>query len=331
MKKIFVMIPSLFDPSIQKTVEECLSKAKHPERITFALSLQGVDGVSFDHIKNEKRIIVLDKNIVYGIGKTRYQLQQLYNNEDYILSIDCHTGFATDWDEKLIIQHSMIGNNKAIISQFLTERLMMNCTKSQYIYSENSAWAIEYAHTGKIEPITIRSLSQRIAPHFIFATKEFAKVPYPYMYFWGDEDDILSIKLFCNGFDMYELQDTYLTTIPKNAKDCEDRGNWFLSAIKKYQTIYNYTLSQGVKFEESSSIVYPEEETELSTHLFYPGTKTVIDKMYETKDLLKNGYSDILMEDFRSSKRPIHDYFKFHNIDEEILKGHLDKGPERPV
>jgi hypothetical protein len=331
MKKIFVMIPSLFDPSIQKTVEECLSKAKHPDRITFGLSLQGVDNVNFDHIKNEKRIIILDKHIVYGIGKTRYHLQQLYNNEDYILSIDCHTGFSTHWDEKLIGEHDLLNNDKGVITQFLSERFMSNCTKGQYIYSEHSPWVIEYAHADKVEFIKERNLSQRVAPHFIFATKEFAKIPYPYMYFWGDEDDILSIKLFCNGFDMYELENTYLTTVPKNAQDCEDRSNWFLSAIKKYQTEYNYTLSQGVRFEQSSSIVYDSGETDLSTHLFYPGTKKVIDKMHETRSLLKNGFSDTLMEDFREKPRSLDEYFSFHGIDKKTLDNHLDKHIERAV
>jgi hypothetical protein len=330
MQTIFVMIPSLFDSSIQKTVEDCLKKAKHPDRITFGISLQGVDNVDFSHIKNEKRIIVLDSNIVYGIGKTRYQLQQLYNNEDYILSIDCHTGFSSNWDEKLIDQHSFIQNDKAIITQFLSERFMSNCTKSKYIYSTNDAWGLEYINSTDLDFIKDRHLSQRVAPHFIFGTKELSKISYPYMYFWGDEDHILSIKLFCNGFDMYELDRTYLTTIPKNAKDCEDRSEWFLSAIKKYETGKNYTLSQGVKFEESSGIIYNSDNIDLSRHLFYPGTKLVIDKVKETKSLIKNGFSDVLMEDFRNTERSIVDYFTFHNVIYQI-DGIVDKGNEQAV
>jgi len=325
MQTIFVMIPSLFDPSIQKTVEDCLEKAKYPERITFGLSLQGVDDVDFSHIKNEKRIIILDSNIVYGIGKTRYQLQQLYNNEDYILSIDCHTGFASNWDEKLIDQHSLIQNDKAVITQFLSERFMSNCIKSKYIYSKDEAWCQEYVHSSDPEFIKERHLSQRAAPHFIFGTRELAKIPYPYMYFWGDEDHILSVKLFCNGFDMYELDRTYLTTVPKNAKDCEDRSNWFLSAIKKYQPDTNYTLSQGANVTDSSKIVYKSDDLELSRHLFYPGTKTVIDKMYETAKLIKDEFSDVLIEDFRNTPRSIKEYFSFHNISESQVASKIDK------
>lgn len=331
MQKIFVMIPSLFDPSIQKTVENCLAKAKHPERITFGLSLQGVENVDFSHIQNEKRIIVLDKNIVYGIGKTRYQLQQLYNNEDYILSIDCHTGFSTNWDEKLIEQHDLIGSSKAVITQFLSERFMTNCIKSKYTYSDKDIWGLEYIHSKELDFIKERHLSQRVAPHFIFATNEFAKIPYPYMYFWGDEDHILSIKLFCNGFDMYELQNTYLTTVPKNSKDCDDRSNWFLSAIGKYETKRNYTLSEAVNFEGSSNIVYSSEGIDLSTHLFYPGTKTVINKVYETSKLLEFHFNEILMEDFRNTERSLNDYLNFHGISPDQIQYHIDRGHEQAV
>jgi hypothetical protein len=319
------MIPSLFDNSIQKTVESCISKAKHAERITFGLSLQGVKDVDFSHIPNEKKIIILDSNIVYGIGKTRYHLQQLHNNEDYILSIDCHTGFSSEWDEKLIKHHEALQNDKAVITQFLSERFMSNCTKSKYVYSEQDPWGMDYVNLQDRDFIKDKNISQRVAPHFIFATKQFAKIPYPYMYFWGDEDHVLSIKLFCNGFDMYELENTYLTTTPKSAKDCEDRSNWFLSAIKKYETEKNYTLSQGVNFEGSSNIVYDSDNIELSDHLFYTGTKKVINKGYETTNLLKNEFSDILMEDFRNKERSLKEYLDFHNITTEQQQNIVDR------
>ena len=319
------MIPSLFDPLIQKTVEDCLEKAKYPERITFGLSLQGVDNVDFSHIKNEKKIITLDKNIVYGIGKTRYQLQQLHSNEDYILSIDCHTGFSKDWDESLINQHELIGNKKAIISQFLCERFMSHCTKTNYIYSETYVWAMEYIHKKELDFIKNRNLWQRVAPHFIFATKEFAKIPYPYMYFFGDEDDILSMKLFCNGFDMYELENTYLTTLPKNLKDCSDRTNWFLSAINNYQTKYNYTLSEHIDSPLAANIEYPSDVASLSNHLLYSGTQSMIDVQLETAKLFKEEFNDILMEDFRNTPRSIKDYFYFHNISDGEIKSKIDK------
>lgn len=325
MNKIFVMIPSLFDPSIQKTVEDCLEKAKYPDRITFGLSLQGVENVDFSHIKNEKRIIILEKNIVYGIGKTRYQLQQLHNNEDYILSIDCHTGFSKDWDESLINQHELINNEKAVITQFLCERFMTNCTKSKYIYSENYVWAMDYVHQNNPEFVQNRNLWQRVAPHFIFATKEFAKIPYPYMYFFGDEDDMLSLKLFCNGFDMYELENTYLTTIPKNSKDCSDRTNWFLSAVNKYQTKYNYTMSEDIDSPLAANIAYPSEDSYLSNHLIYFGTQIMVDTQLETAKLFKQQFNDILMEDFRYTPRSIKDYFSFHNISDNQIQSKIDK------
>jgi hypothetical protein len=325
------MIPSLFDDAIQKTVEHSILKAKYPERLTFALSLQGVNNISFDKIKNEKRIIVLDKNVVYGIGKTRYQLQKLYNNEDYILSIDCHTGFAQDWDEKLINEYEKIGNKKAVISQFLTDRLTLNAKKSKYIFSERGGWGIQYIYSQETENIKERYLSQRACPHFIFASKEFMKIDYPYMYFWGDEDHILSIKLFCNGFDIYELQQTYLTTVPKNKKECEERMAWFLSAISKHDAYQKYTDSTELITSNISTIKYDHTDTVLSSHLLYEETKKVINKLSEASKLIENEFNDILKEDFRNTERSIKQYFDFHGITDEQLLASIDNSRQWDV
>lgn len=325
MKKIFVMVPSLFDRDIQKTVEDCLLKATYPERITFGISLQGVTEVNFDNIKNEKRIIVLDKNIVYGIGKTRYHLQQLYNNEDYILSIDCHTRFCLGWDEKLIFEYEKINNDKAIISQFLSDMFMSYCRKSKYIYSENGCWAMEYVFSHDTDFIKDKHLSQRVAPHFIFASKRFMEIDYPYMYFWGDEDHILSMKLFCNGFDTYELSQTYLTTTPKDAKGIMDRTNWFLSAVLKYDSTQKYTIDPVPVNQSNSLVEYDNHDTELSDHLLYPGTKKMINKPVEVGMLLENEYSHILKEDFRNTERSIKQYFDFHGISQEDVQSVIDK------
>lgn len=331
MKTIFVMIPSLFDKDIQKTVENCIHNATYPERITFGLSLQGVKDVNFDHIKNEKRIITLDKKVVYGIGKTRYYLQKLYNNEDYILSIDCHTGFCSGWDEKLISEYENINNDKAVISQFLSDRFMSHCRKSKYIYSESGGWAIEYVFSHETDPIKDRSLSQRIAPHFIFASKRFMDIDYPYMYFWGDEDHILSMKLFCNGFEMYELPKTYLTTTPKDAKGISDRTDWFLSAVLKHDPAQKYTFAPEPVAKSNSVIEYDSQDTQLSEHLFYPGTKKIINKLFEAGQLLENGFNDILKEDFRNTERSIKQYFDFHGISQEDVQYVIDKSRQWAV
>lgn len=316
MTKIFVMIPSLGDYSIKNTVLDCINKADNPDSIVFALSLQNLDDLDFSDIKNEKRIIRLDSNIVYGIGKTRYYLQQLYNEEDYILSIDCHTSFENGWDTKIIKEYLSLKNDYAVISQFLHDVPVKNYRRSLYEYSKVDAWAMKYIAGIETEEIKGNRLTQRICPHFIFANKNFMQVDYPYFYFWGDEDHILSIKLFCNGFDMYELQNTYMATVSKSRKSCIERSNWFLSAIKKYDKYIEYTLVEDKDLILGSNIdiKYNYDNIDLSNHLIDKETNKPINQQKEAALLLENEYSNILKEDFRNTKRSIKQYFEFHGI-----------------
>jgi hypothetical protein len=191
---------------------------------------------------------------------------------------------------------------------------------------------MEYVWTQETDFIQGRYLSQRSCPHFLFASKRFMDIKYPYMYFWGDEDHILSIKLFCNGFDMYELQNTYVTTVPKNMRACQDRSDWFLSAILKYDSSQNYTqVLDDINFDEKSNIKYDSENTVLSSHLFYDNTSKVINKVAEAAMLLENGFSIVLKEDFRNTERSIEEYFAFHNIEWERVLTAIDKGKQTAV
>jgi hypothetical protein len=313
--KIFVMIPSLFDYAIKDTVLDCINKASEPDNITFGLSLQGLPDIDFSDVKNEKRIIVLDSNIVYGIGKTRYHLQKLYNGEDFILSIDCHTTFDQDWDKKIIQEYLSIDDDHAVVSQFLNPVGSNSNSRSQYEYSKKDRWAMKYVVRTEPDKINGFSLSQRVAPHFIFSNKNFMKIDYPYKYIWGDEDHILSIKLFCNGFNIYELQKTFLGTTPKDSQACLDRSEWFLSAINKYDQNHNRTFVEPESiFGNSLRIKYDHTNIDLSNHIFYEGTKKMIDLEIETAKLIEDSYNPILLEDFRYSKRTIQEYFEFHNI-----------------
>jgi hypothetical protein len=316
MSKIFVMIPSLGDHSIKNTVLDCINKAKNPNSIVFGLSLQGLNDLRFDDIKNEKRIIYLDSNIVYGIGKTRYQLQQLYNEEDYILSIDCHTSFRENWDEKIINEYLKLNDDHAVISQFLHPTPVGDYRESVYEYSKIDAWAMKYVPGIETKIVNGARLTQRICPHFIFANKNFMNIDYPYFYFWGDEDHILSIKLFCNGFNIYEMQNTHLSTVSKSKSACLERSNWFIAGIKKYAEDINYTLvdENEVVIGKDSNIVYDYNNIDLSNHLINKQTGRPINQQKEAALLLENGYSDILKEDFRNTKRSIKQYFEFHGI-----------------
>jgi hypothetical protein len=337
IERIYIMIPSLYDDSIYTTVLDAIEKAKYPERLTFGLSVQGVSNVDFSNIKNEKRILFLDKNVVYGIGKTRYHIQQLHNDEEYILSVDCHTGFKNGWDVSLIEEHKKLNNPKAIISQFLHDTFCENTfQKTEYGYDPLDPWCVVYKPKPvfkNIDPIIINNKTQRVAPHFIFATKYFAEIKYPYMYFWGDEDSMLSIKLFCNGFDMYELPDTYLTTVPKDGDSCRKRTAWFWTAAEKHTNHFRVEALSEKNHKDaiglSSNINYEYDNLEYSYHLLYKDKINSVAFPQEFAKLLENGYNDILKEDWRGPDRTLWDYLEFHKITKEQLNNTIESLKKR--
>ncbi len=254
-------------------------------------------------------------------------MQQLHNDEDYILSIDCHTGFQDGWDVSLIEEHSKLGSDKAVITQFLYDTFAdKKYAKSKYVYSETDNWCVMYlphADLKNVSFVTGSNKTQRAAPHFLFATKEFAKIPYPYMYFWGDEDSMLSIKLYCNGFDMYELESTFLTTVSKDKWSCIRRTQWFWTAASKYTTQYNIkNLPNHIHDEalgEKALFEYDYHDLEYSYHLLNSEKNDGVNLSFEFANLLENGYNDILKEDWRGPVRSLWDYLKFHNITTEQL------------
>lgn len=332
LEKIYVMIPSLFDDSILDTVMDCINKAEYPERITFGISIQGLENIDFSAIKNEKRIIKLDKNIVYGIGKTRYQLQKLYNDEEYILSIDCHTGFKQGWDTWLIDKFLEINDDKAIITQYLYEDFTNLYQKSMYKFSPSDPWMIIY-DTNPIKTDTVDGYYkvQRFSPHFVFSNKNFMEVDYSTKILWGQEEHLMSIKYFCNGFNMYELQETVLTTIPKDKQSCEERDNWLYYAYNMYALNKKIVQSSTSVFGKSIEIDYDYSGLDLSYHLINKNTGLVDELRPAVADLLENDFSDILKEDFRKSIRKMKEYYDFHNINKAQIdqtirinrKGHI--------
>ncbi len=118
-KTIFVSIPTMNDKEYFPTVERLFESAKNPERITVGTTIfwkkkdLNSEGAPFFY-SLEKKINNFNKNIKFdivywenspGVGNGRLQPLKHYSNEDYYLSLDSHTSFVKDWDEKLINEY----------------------------------------------------------------------------------------------------------------------------------------------------------------------------------------------------------------------------------
>ena len=125
--KIFISIASYRDPELVPTIEDCLSKAKNPRNLVFAISRQFHPSDGFDDLskyKKRKSFKIIETNYKDSIGvcHTRHKLQGLYDGEEYYLQLDSHHRFDEHWDEKLkqcLSDLQRKGYKKPILSSYL--------------------------------------------------------------------------------------------------------------------------------------------------------------------------------------------------------------------
>ena len=328
MTTIFVMIPSLSDERVRETVLDCINKSDNPDGLSFGISIQDLSNIDFSDIKNEIRLITLPKNIVYGLGRTRNFIQGLYNDEDYILSIDCHTGFKNGWDSELIHWHSQLpDSNMAVISQPLRDRFLDVVYRTIIEETEHTGSHMPIEHSTKNyvdsedRKIISPYLSNYIMPHFIFSGKEIMNVKYPIGFLWGEEDILLSMALFCNGFSIYEIPKTYMITEAKDKVSVYER-NKFLNSPIEITKIKLADIGSDI-VGQRANIQYPKINTRWSNHLtsINATSKNRPEAEKELALLILNGYNYYM--DLRGLTKNIKEFFDFHGVSEIQLRNRL--------
>lgn len=328
-KTIFVMLPSLMDDQIFSTVIDAINKADCPERISFGISTQGLGLESINELQSlsEVRACVLPKDIVYGIGATRSFLYGLYNSEDYILSLDCHSSFAVGWDSLLIEKHSELPNpQKAIITQPLSDELLSAAhiaeygdpTLSEYPEVWRSHHAMQYLRISGTLSDSDFLKKNYVTPHFIFAPGSVVSLGYPKNYVFGEEGVLLSLLFFCHGYDTYMTKKTYVTTMPKDQESIRLRSKFFTDLFPHAP---DYRLEDKLGYADS--IEYPKPRA-LANHLAQISDLKFIYQEIEKQyiHLILFGYNDEI--DLRNLDRTIDEFLDFHNT-KELTKNRLSK------
>ena len=102
MSTIFVMVPCYRDAECPATLNSIFSNAQYPQRITVGLCVQNKEGdvecPNEVHKNANIRTITLDHKNAKGPCYARFLISTLYRDEDYVLSVDCHTNFVQGWD-----------------------------------------------------------------------------------------------------------------------------------------------------------------------------------------------------------------------------------------
>jgi hypothetical protein len=110
--KIFVSMAAIDDEELFHTVSNAFANADYPERVFFGIHLsysnnkikKSLESIAKKHKSVKYSLSVQKKNNIdtLGVGLGRSKAFMFYNQEDYVLQIDCHSYLDKSWDTKLI-------------------------------------------------------------------------------------------------------------------------------------------------------------------------------------------------------------------------------------
>ena len=220
-RKIFIQIASYRDPQLIPTLKDCISKAKSPENLVFAIAWQhSKDDVwdNLDEYLGDNRFKITD--IPYEQSKgacwARNQLQQSYTDEEYTLQLDSHHRFIENWDEELINMYEDLknkGHEKPLLTAYISsydpdndpDGRVMTPWKMNFdrFIPEGAVFFLPASidnHKELTEPIPARFYSA----HFAFASGSFVKeVPHDPEYYFHGEEISIAVRAYTWGYDLF--------------------------------------------------------------------------------------------------------------------------------
>jgi hypothetical protein len=211
---ILVSIASYRDPELGRTIEDCLEKARFPDRLRFGVCWQRGADEGPPEIFDDERVHVIDVDWRHSRGAcwARAEIMKLWQGEDWYLQLDSHHRFVQDWDELLLDQAVRTASERPVLTTYgppyaPDEPAPPPSGPLRIEFDRFSEDGIAMFRPGHIadwrqrdRPIPARFVSA----HLLFAPGRFARdVPYdPELYFTGEEIT-LAVRAFTSGYDLF--------------------------------------------------------------------------------------------------------------------------------
>ena len=217
---IFLSIASYRDPQLMPTVEDCLRKAAHPDRLRF--------GICWQHGENEAlparfagddrfRILDVPWRESQGACWARAAVMALWREEAWFLQVDSHCRFKAGWDEILVRTARALDVPKPILSTYAApfvpgEPEVLAEAPLQMALQGFTPEGIPYmkplAMPGSLEGMRPRR-ARFLSAGFLFAPGCFVpEVPYdPSLYFVGEEI-AMTVRAFTSGYELFHPAET---------------------------------------------------------------------------------------------------------------------------
>jgi hypothetical protein len=218
---IFVSLAAYRDPQLVPTIDDCLRKASHPERLRFGICFQHGPESSELPFDNDDRFRILDVpwRESQGACWARAEIMKLWHGEPWFMQVDSHCRFAEHWDTRLIAMARGTGSGKPILSTYAAAfepgpKEVLAGAPLQMALQGFTAEGIPH-----MRPLEIRDCSSLHRPlrarflsaGFLFAPGHFVEeVPYdPELYFLGEEI-AMTLRAFTCGYDLFHPHEQFV-------------------------------------------------------------------------------------------------------------------------
>ena len=232
-ESIFVSIACLDDPDIVLTVADIFARAQHPERVFVGVCLQiDPNDPSYQDLGNFEnvRIDTIHFEEAKGPIYARYRCEQLLEDEDYYLQIDCHSRFFEAWDEILIEEFKKCQqlSNQVAISHYPVNISNMDKPESLATIGQVNRFrqideAAIKSHGALVRLPKTPLSSLGISAAMLFITGETKKkIPFdPNLHFGlhAAEQVLYAIRLWTHGYDIFTPTRHALATQYEGSRD----------------------------------------------------------------------------------------------------------------
>ena len=222
---VFVALASYCEPELALTIEDCLRRAEHPDRLRFGILHQfDEDGppeigeACLDHLADDGRfrIAVRDHRESKGGCWARHWVQGFYEGEELTLQVDAHTRFADGWDARLVEMMQELPSDQPLITGFpppyfrtdgvdLIDRAVVDRVPSvRVVRWADEGWIdhpTEYIDDARPAPRYTRVLSGA----FVFAPGSWiTDVRQDPAHVYTGEEFALTLRSFTHDYDLFE-------------------------------------------------------------------------------------------------------------------------------
>lgn len=216
-RRIFVSIAAYRDRDLPRTVGSALDTAADPSRLRFGICHQFDAETAADLAPwaDDPRFLIdaVRHGESRGVCWARARVQDLYDEEPYMLQIDAHMRFDDGWDERCVRMLHAVDSERPVITNY-----PLPFTRDPD-GTEVRKEKVGPRRLGLEPGVPLERLRQRSEPvadcprpgrhHFVAAGFLFSvgrlcrDVPYdPHLYFHGEEIT-LAVRAYTHGYDIY--------------------------------------------------------------------------------------------------------------------------------